>query len=574
MAAGAQAAGDVSHGATPTGPTGLIQPLRPGSARLSESRAVAIFLADPKVAAWLRRYPAHPAASATYLAGIWTVSVTSGAAGEIATGTVEDSTAIVTTAWTGPQVAWSMARGEPGAFGGTRINSLEVWLGFCAIFLIGLVDWRRPLSLRNADLVMMLSFSVSLWFFNRGNIFAAMPLAYPGMVWLLVRCVWVGVTDRAPRGRVVWPAWVLVGLTVFLIGFRIGLNVETSNVIDVGYSGVIGASLIAHGQSPYGNFPYQGALRSCTQPAASGDTSDRIQPNGRCETANPNGDTYGPFAYEAYLPAYLVFGWSGLWDSLPAAHATSILWDLLCVAGLWMVGRRYGGADLAAALAFAWVAWPFSQYASNSNTNDMIQPALLVWGFYFAGTPLLRGGLNALAAATKFAPLVVAPLWLGYPTVRGRADRALYLCGFAFAGALSLSVLLFEPSVWGGITTFIHRTFGYQLGRAAPFSVWDWRQYHARGLPNLHLVQNVLQVALVVGALSLGRWPAKRSPLQLAAFTAALLIGFECVLTYWIYLYLPWFFPFAAFALIASNRTPTPESAATAPDGGGLLAPA
>ena len=36
-----------------------------------------------------------------------------------------------------------------------------------------------------------------------------------------------------------------------------------------------------------------------------------------------------------------------------------------------------------------------------------------------------------------------------------------------------------------------------------------------------------------------------------AALTAAVLVGFELVLTHWFYLYLPWFFPFVALALIA-----------------------
>ena len=44
----------------------------------------------------------------------WTVNVWSGPAGEIATGTVDDLTGKVTSAWTGPQVAWTMARGEDG----------------------------------------------------------------------------------------------------------------------------------------------------------------------------------------------------------------------------------------------------------------------------------------------------------------------------------------------------------------------------------------------------------------------------------------------------------------------------
>ncbi len=44
---------------------------------------------------------------------------------------------------------------------------------------------------------------------------------------------------------------------------------------------------------------------------------DRIQTNGRCETADAQGDTYGPVAYDAYLPGYLLFGWSGKWDIAP-----------------------------------------------------------------------------------------------------------------------------------------------------------------------------------------------------------------------------------------------------------------
>ena len=58
--------------------------------------------------------------------------------------------------------------------------------------------------------------------------------------------------------------------------------------------------------------------------------------------------------------------------------------------------------------------------------------------------------------------------------------------------------------------------------------------------------------------------PRRKSPLQLAALTAALLIGFELVLTHWFYLYLPWFFPFAAFAVLApaaaaSGAAPTAQ---------------
>jgi CHASE2 domain-containing sensor protein len=94
-----------------------------------------------------------------------------------------------------------------------------------------------------------------------------------------------------------------------------------------------------------------------------------------------------------------------------------------------------------------------------------------------------------------------------------------------------------------------------QIDRQSPFSIWDWRQYHA-GLPDLHVLQRVLEVLLIVGAVAVYFVPRRKSPLQLAALTAALLIGVELVLTHWFYLYLPWFFPFAAFAVLAPAAEP------------------
>src|SRR5215510_6218845 len=62
---------------------------------------------------------------------VWTIKVWSGPAGEVATGKVDDTSGAVLEAWTGPQVAWKMARGGKGAFGGRQINSYKVWLGLC-----------------------------------------------------------------------------------------------------------------------------------------------------------------------------------------------------------------------------------------------------------------------------------------------------------------------------------------------------------------------------------------------------------------------------------------------------------
>ena len=529
----------------------------PPTRYLTQANVIQTFEHDPKVASWLSRYPSaglSEEATNDPKAGAWTVKIWWGAAGEIAQGTVLDSTGKVSEAWTGPQVAWGMARGSPGAFGGTAINSPWIWGSFCLVFFVGLADWRRLFSLRNLDLLFLLSPTASLWFFNHGDVFTAVPLFYPLLVWVVLRGTWIGFRNRGTPGMPRWPVWVLLGATIFLAGFRIGLNVERSNVIDVGYSGVIGAERIVTGQAPWGSFPVERTsregkpLKACGPADASGEIRNWIQTNGRCESANPEGDTYGPVAYESYIPGYLILGWSGKWDTLPASHFTSIAFDLLTLLGLFLVGLRFGGQRLGAVLAFAWAAYPFTQYVSNSNTNDAIMPCFLVWGFWLISRPAARGFLAGLSGWTKFASLLVVPLWLTYP---GRKPSKGFAWGFVAATLAAFSILLLAPNPFHEADVFWQRTFVFQIGRAAPWSLWDWAQYHARGLPDLHIEQHVLQILLVIGAIAAAFFPRRKSPLQLAALTAVLLAGFELVMTYWLYTYISWFYPFAAIALLA-----------------------
>ena len=542
-------------------------PLAPGPPSLTEDVATAALLTYPKVARWLDRYPPKPQTDATFdrEKRTWTVNVWSGEAGEIATGTVADADGHVVEAWTGPQVAWKMARGRPGAFGGKLLTSWPVWLGLSAIFLLGLVDLRRPLSMRTLDLLVLLSFGVSLAFFNRGDVFESAALAVPPLVYLAVRTAWIGFRATARRGStaVVWPVWALAVATLFLVGFRVGLNVDNGrSVIDVGYAGVIGADRILDGQIPYGTMPVTDDLKPCGRANSDGEIRERIQANGRCESANPRGDTYGPAAYLAYVPAVLVFGWSGRWDELPAAHATSIEFDLLALAGLALVGARLGGARLAALLAFGWAAFPFTTYALMSNTNDAIAPAILVWGFWLASSPAARGATTALASWTKFASLIVVPLWLTYPSGLRRAPGLRFVAAFVGATALAFSILLLEPSLREALRAFWDRTVAFQFDRDSPFSIWDWGQYHARGIPNLASAQTVVQVCTIVLAGVAAVVPRKKGPLELAALTASLLLAFELSLTHWFYLYLPWVLPFVLLALFLP-REPHPDEAAS-----------
>ncbi len=527
-------------------------PALPGDPpRLTEDEAVAAALADPKVAAWLERYPPDPATDGSFReeSREWVVKVWSGEAGQVAEARVEDTTGRVTEAWTGPQVAWKMARGRPGSFGGKTLLDPFVWIAFCLVFLVGLADWRRPLSARNADLVVLLGLSVSLAFFDAGEVFVSVPLVYPVLVYLLGRGLWIGMRRTGSPLRSVWPTWALAVAAVFLLGFRVGLNLETPRgVIDVGLAGVVGATRVLDGEAPYGNMPTREG-EPCGPEDAEGQIRDRIQTNGRCEAAIERGDTYGPVSYLAYVPATTVFPWSGRWDSLPAAHATSIAFDLLVLLGLVLVGRRFGGNRLAALLAFGWTAYPFTAYTLNANTNDAIMPAFLVLGFWLVSSDWARGGAVALAGWTKFGALLLAPLWAAYPRLELRR-LARFAAAFAVATLLAFAILLLEPDVLRAVRVFWERTVGYQVGRDSPFSLWGWGQYHARGIPDLGFLQPVVSAGAVALALLVAFVPRRKGPVELAALTAAVLVAVQLTLTHWFYLYVPWVLPFVLLWLL------------------------
>ncbi|HEX7300037.1 MAG TPA: hypothetical protein VF257_13640, partial [Solirubrobacteraceae bacterium] len=461
-------------------PPSLTRP--PPGYRLTGNQAIAIADRAPNA---LRARRAHPGSYPNVFeksGSRWQVSYydTSTPAQEIAQVYVSDDTGRITEDWTGPQVAWTMARGYPGAFG-RKVNSPWVWIGLTLLFVAPFVDPRRPLRTRHLDLAVLMAFGVSVAFFNDANLDASVPLVYPLLLYLLGRMLWIGL-HRGRRPDPLRPlvpvSWLVIGL-LFLVGFRIGLNVASSNVIDVGYAGVIGADRLADGDVLWGNFPKD----------------------------NEHGDTYGPVNYVAYVPFEQVLPWSGRWDDLPAAHAAAIAFDLACLVLLFLIGRQVRGPTLGATLAYAWAANPFTLYAMNCNANDALVGALVLAAILTAASPPGRGALVALAGMAKFAPLALGPLFATH--TRGARGYAL-----AFIAALVPCAVIILGS--GGAHAFYDRTIAFQASRGSPFSVW--------GLYGWSAAQAVVEVAAVLLAVAVAFLPRRRDVVGVAALSAAVLI--------------------------------------------------
>ena len=510
-------------GSGPVDPNALRSPSRldapPFGRRLTGEQARTIADRVQKVRAERRRHPGSY--SSVFLKGAtrWQVSyyAREKPPREIAQVLIDDASGIVTEAWTGHYVAWTMARGYSGAFG-RKINSPFVWIPLTVLFLAPFMTLRR-LRWLHLDLAMLAAFGVSLAFFNDARIETSVPLAYPPLVYLLLRALWIGLRGRdhdEPLPLLVPVSWLAIGV-IFLMGFRIGLNVTNSNVIDVGFSGVIGADRIADGKPLYGHFP----------------------------RANQRGDTYGPVMYEAYVPFEQALAWSGRWDDLPAAHGAAIAFDVLCVVLLFGLGRRLRGPPLGVVLAYLWVTWPFTLYVLNTNANDSLVAVLALAAVLFAGRPVFRGAMAAAGGLAKFGSLGLVPLLAFHGLERGRRPRTLakFAAGFAVAAALACLPLALEGE---SLRTVYDRTVGFQASRGSPFSIW--------GLWDLDTLQTVWQVLAVVLAVAVAFVPRRRDVVGLCALGAAVLIALQLGVTHWFYLYLVWFFPLLAVALVARYR--------------------
>jgi hypothetical protein len=332
---------------------------------------------------------------------------------------------------------------------------------------------------------------------------------------------------------------VLAVATVLLLAGRIGLNVADSNVIDVGYSGVIGADRIADQEPIYDNFPDD----------------------------DQSGDTYGPVAYYAYVPFEQIFPWSGTWDDLPAAHAASIFFDLATVGLLFLLGRRLSrgrrGTELGILLSFAWVACPYTAYVLESNTNDALVSLTLAAALLCLTAPIPRGITLALSGMTKFAPLALGPLFATYGATEGGGPGFLrryakVVVPFTIAFGVTVLVVCFQALQDPGLSTFWRRTIGEQGGRDSPFSIWGQA-------PSLGWLQAVVKAAVVALAALVAFRPRRRDHITVAALGAAVLIGMELTVDHWFYLYIPWFLPFLLIALLASGERDSdpPDDAAS-----------
>jgi hypothetical protein len=535
-AAGAEnPAGQPPFGAEPLAPLQLVvsPDVAPPGFELTAGEAVAIADGAPEVEAEREESPAMRPRAFTRGSDRWQIDYVVG--GEaVAQAVVDDRTGTVVESWRDHQVEVKLARGYEDAVAGD-VSEWYVWIPLCVLFVAPFFDPRRPFRLLHLDLLVLLSFSISQFFFNKGEITVSVPLVYPVLAYFFVRMLLAGLRPRRRDGPLVPLApvrWLAIAAVVLAV-FRIGLNLADSQVIDIGFANVAGADRIASGEGVY-----------------DGDFTPLID----------RGDSYGPVSYLTYVPFEQALPWDGGLEPLPAAHAAAIVFDLAVVGLLLLAGRRLRGGEegrrLGVALAFAWLAFPYSLYALNANGgNDTLLAALLLAALIVFSSPAKRGLAIGLAAAAKFGPLALAPMFAAGSGERRWRSALVFSAVFAAVWAVVLLPLL--PG--GGFSEFYDRTFGYQASRGSPFSIWGLK-------PSLEPLQDAARVVPVLLGLALFLVPRRRDVLQVAALSVAVLIATQAGSEHWFYFFIVWWAP-----LVLVNAFASQERIAPAGDGEGGL---
>jgi hypothetical protein len=510
--------------------------------RLSERKAVRLAAASPEVRKELTTHGPYTT-RATYEDGEWTVRFyvdEKGAVGgrptdfgkEIATVGVDDESWVLNYVYTGDQVGWNMARGVEGAYG-KQANYWWVWLPLSLAFAAAFWRTERLISWRNLDIVALLGFLVSHGFYREGIVLEAVVLWYPPLVYLFLRTLLMGfgIGERVEKTSSL-PTWLLMVLAGLAGGLIMFLNVD-ARVIDVGYAGVVGADRILDGTIPYGHMPSDVGT----------------------------GDTYGPLNYLLYVPFVLMFGYSGEWDFLPAAHALTLFSFVAGAMGLFITGYKLSGREGAAALIFAWAAFPYTVYATNNNTNDIIVAAVAAIGLAAAASPIARGASVAAGFAVKLYPLILGPLWIGYDGLK-RKPIVDFVLGGAGVILLTFWVVLLDGHPLRAIEVFYEKTLAFQGDRVSPWTIYTQ-------VPQLAFLQRPVTALVIFTALLVAFVPRRKTLRRLAALSAALVIAFQLTVNYWFYTYVVWFEPFVFVALLlATNEKTALDSSQPSANGG------
>jgi hypothetical protein len=443
--------------------------------------------------------------------------------------------------------------GRAAPYGSPLAYEPAVLVGLSVLCLLaaGVAPLRRR---RNLDALALLSFVAPVVLLQLRFVDWSVLAALPGLIYLLVRCLRVGIGPPQPvqpstslylaltrnwepgaRLRVLRMA---IGALAFVV---IAVGVSSTGAVDVIYGVMEGGTKLLHGVLPYGHLP--------------GDVV--------------HGDTYPLLSYALYAPIAALSPVSSTWDSVDVALGATALSALLTAVVLIAAvtrgptltraetvsptettaphtGRGSECAGLLAALT--WLSFPPLLITVSTGTTDVVLASILVIALVLWRRPGASSALLACAGWFKLAPFALFPIWMA--PLRGRRLAASVIALISVS-AVMLAVLIGLGGT-DGVSAMLH-AIGFQFRRGSFQSPWA-----ALGLASFQPIGQAAVLALIAGvAIRLRRAPelfAERE--RVAAISAAILLSLQLTADYWSFLYLVWIVPLVGLSLLA-----TPEAA-------------
>jgi len=260
---------------------------------------------------------------------------------------------------------------------------------------------------------------------------------------------------------------------------------------------------------------------------------------------------YGPLLYALHIPANAVFPPDVVFDKeemavrwgpfpefeMRGAQTVILLFDLLAALGLYLLGRRYGGADSGVLLALVYLLCPYVIGIGGAGglqwTSHIVGIPFIIFALFFAGSPVLAGLLLAVAAGMLYYPVFLVPLWFGYYVrTTGWKDAVKFIAPIVVVGLVCLFLILGLTKPAGEyrdmsvLRAFLYDTvyqqqFNKHTYGSSPFSFWG--QYPAvAGRGKALAGFGFLALAVIVGFV-----PRRMSLSRLVALTAAVLVAMQ-----------------------------------------------
>jgi hypothetical protein len=410
------------------------------------------------------------------------------------------------------------------AYGSAIANNPRVLALLCVVFVLMTAVW--PVwRLRNLDVAVALSTVCAIILLNASMFGRMVVVSYPALFYFVARCGWYALgSTRGSRASVplfdlMTGGWSearrkrLLGLTAgafVLITAMVAFS--STDVVDVGYASMEGATKLLGGVLPYGHI------------------SDVF-----------HGDTYPIGSYLFYVPFAWLSPVQNQWDSADLTLLVALA-AALGVGGMLL--RTAPRPDRSAGLraAIAWLAFPPVLVTVSTGTTDVLLAFLLLGAVLLWRRPTICCTLLAAGAWFKLSPLALLPLALA--RLRGqRLVRALAGVVAISTAALAALIALGGPGAIGEMA----RALGYQTSRNDPRSLWAV----LGSVPWQQLAQAGTLALIAGGAVRLARDPILAGDrVRVAGLCCAILLGLQISAGYWTYMYLVWVFPFLALSVL------------------------